>query len=67
MLQLFPRRTDEHIPHEKCMVRSCADDSDVDSVAFIPSSKTIDDVNAIPCVQVIDSAFSVDFPDLTQG
>lgn len=46
------------------MVGTRADNSDVDSVTLIPTSIAIDDVDSIPCVQVINSTFSVNFPYL---
>lgn len=46
------------------MVGSGADDADIDAVSLIPSCEAVDDVDAIPCVQVVDGALSVDFPDL---
>ena len=64
MFQFFSFRSNEHVPHEQCMVGSRAHDPDVDPVALIPTSESIDDVNAISGVQVIDCSFSVDFPDL---
>lgn len=46
------------------MVGTRADDAHVDPVAFIPASEAIDDVDAVAGVEVVDSAFSVDAPDL---
>lgn len=62
--QLLPRRPDEHVSHEECMVGSCADDPDFDPIPLIPTGKAIDNVNAISGIQVVDRAFTVDFPDL---
>ena len=62
--QLFPGRSDKHISHEQCMVGSRADDSDADPVSLIPSSESVDDVNAVSCVQIIDCTLAIDTPDL---
>lgn len=63
-LELLPRRADEHVTHEQGMVCAGTDNADADSVARIPAGVSINDIDAIPGVQVIDSAFSVDLPDL---
>ena len=64
MLQLLSRRTNKHIPHEQGMVSSGADDSNIDPVSFIPACESIDDIDAIASIQVVDSSFPVDLPDL---
>lgn len=64
MFQLFPRGPDKHVSHEEGMVGSGTDDSDVDSVALVPASKAIDNVDTISGVEIIDSSLTVDFPDL---
>lgn len=64
VFELLPRWSDQHVPHEEGMVSTSTDDPDVNPVALIPSSVSIDDVNAVPCVQVVDSTFSVDAPYL---
>jgi len=46
------------------MVGSSTDDSDVDSVSLVPSCVSIDDIDSVASVQVVDSSFSVDLPDL---
>jgi hypothetical protein len=46
------------------MVGASTDDSNVDSVSLVPASISVDDINAISCVEIIDSSFTVDFPDL---
>lgn len=47
------------------MIRSGADDSDIDTVALVPSGEAINDVYSVAGVQIVDRAFSIDFPDLT--
>ena len=64
--QLFSRRSDEHVTHKQCVVGSSTDDSNVDSVSLVPASISVDDINAISCIEIIDSSFSVDFPDLLE-
>jgi hypothetical protein len=46
------------------MVGAGADNSDADTVLLIPASETIDDINTASGVEVIDSTFTVDLPDL---
>ena len=48
--ELFSRWPDEHVTHEESMVGSGTDDSNVDAVPLIPSSKAIDDIDTIPCI-----------------
>lgn len=64
-LELFPRWTDEHIPHEQSMIRSGAYDADIDAVSFVPACEAIDDVDSVSGVQVVNGALAVDFPNLT--
>ena len=46
------------------MIGSGADDPNTDTVLLIPSGKAIDNIDAIPGVQVINGSFSIDLPDL---
>ena len=46
------------------MVGASADDADADAVSLIPAGIAIDDVDAVSGVEVVDSTFSVDSPDL---
>lgn len=46
------------------MVGTSTDNTDSNSVAFIPASKAIDDVNSVSGVQVVDGTFAVDPPNL---
>lgn len=63
-LQLLPRGTDEHVAHEQSMVSAGAHNADTDAVTLVPAGVSINDINAVPCVEVIDGTFSVDSPDL---
>lgn len=64
VLQLFARRSDEHVPHEQGMVGTGADNSDADTVALVPAGIAVDNVNSIPGIEVVDSTFPIDLPDL---
>jgi hypothetical protein len=46
------------------MVRASADHSYAYPVALIPAGESIDDVDAVPGVEVVDGTFTVDAPDL---
>ena len=46
------------------MIGTSANDADIDSIALIPSGKAIDDIDSRPSVEIVDSAFSVNFPYL---
>jgi hypothetical protein len=46
------------------MVGSSAHDADVEAVAFVPASESVDDIDTIACVKVVNGSFSVDEPDL---
>ena len=46
------------------MVGTSADNTDVDAVALVPAGETIDNVDAVAGVEVVDSALAVDTPDL---
>jgi hypothetical protein len=46
------------------MVGAGANNSDADTVLLIPASETIDDVDTASGVEVVDSTFAVDLPDL---
>jgi hypothetical protein len=46
------------------MVGTRADNTDVDAVALVPAGETINNVDAVAGVEVVDSALAVDTPDL---
>ena len=64
VLKLLTSRADEHVPHEEGMVGASTDDTDADAVLLIPAGVTIDNVNTVAGVQVVDGTFAVDLPDL---
>lgn len=64
VLELLAARPDEHVAHEESMVGASADNANVDAVALVPAGETIDNVDAVTGVEVVDSALAVDTPDL---
>ena len=46
------------------MVGTGADNAYTDAVAFVPSRKTIDDIDAIAGIEVVNGTLTVDAPDL---
>ena len=64
VLELLARRPDEHVPHEERVVGARADDAHPDPVLLIPSRVAVDDVDAIPGVEVVDGTLAVDLPHL---
>ena len=64
VLQLLTAGPDEHVAHEESMVGTGADNSNSNAVLLVPAGETIDDIDTASCVEVIDSTFSVDLPDL---
>lgn len=46
------------------MVGTGANDSNIDPVFFVPPSVPINNVDAVPSVQIVDCPLSIDFPDL---
>jgi hypothetical protein len=46
------------------MVGTSADNTDADAVSLIPAGETINDVDAVAGVEVVDSTLTVDPPDL---
>jgi hypothetical protein len=64
VLELLASRPDEHVAHEESMVGASADNANVDAVALVPAGETIDNVDAVAGVEVVDSALAVDTPDL---
>lgn len=64
VLELLAGRPDEHVAHEESMVGASADNANVDAVALVPAGETIDNVDAVAGVEVVDSTLAVDTPDL---
>ena len=64
VLQLLAAGPNEHVAHEESMVGTGADNTDVDAVALVPAGETIDNVDAVAGVKVVDSTLTVDTPHL---
>lgn len=64
VLKILAIRSDEHVAHEKSVVGTSTDNSNLDLVLLVPSCESVDDVDTVSCVQIIDGTFSVDSPDL---
>lgn len=64
MIEVLSLRSDEHVAHEQSMIGTSANDSDPDAVLLVPSCKPVDNVDTISGVEVIDSTFTIDSPDL---
>lgn len=62
--ELLSRRSDEHVAHEEGMVGAGANHADAYPVALVPTGESIDDVDAIPSVEVVNGTLAVDTPDL---
>lgn len=48
------------------MVGTSADDTNANPVALVPAGEAIDDVDAVPGVEVVDGTLTVDTPDLDE-
>lgn len=64
VLELRSLRADKHVAHEQGVVGTRADDADLDLVLLVPSCVTVDNVDAVPCVEVVNGSLAVDLPDL---
>jgi hypothetical protein len=64
VLELLPGRADEHVAHEEGVVGARTDNAHSQPVLLIPAGVSVDDVNAVSGVEVVNRALSVDFPDL---
>ena len=64
VLKLGRGRTDEHVAHEERMVSTSANNTDLDPVALIPAGETVDDVDTVAGVEVVDGTLAVNSPDL---
>jgi len=64
VFELFTAWADKHVAHEESVVGASANDTDIDAVALVPAGVTINDIDSVPGVEVVDSALAVDLPDL---
>jgi len=63
-LELFSRRANQHVAHEEGVVGAGAHDAHADTVALIPAGESVNDIDAVPGVEVVDGTLTVDAPDL---
>jgi hypothetical protein len=49
------------------MIGSRAHNAHSDPISFIPAGKTVDNINPIPRVKIVNGTLSIDFPDLVVG
>lgn len=63
-LELLTGRADQHVAHEERMVGTGADNADLDAVLLVPTGITVNDVDAVAGVEVVDGTLAVDLPDL---
>jgi hypothetical protein len=66
VLKFLTLGADKHVAHEQGVVGTGANNPDLDTVALIPAGVTINNVNAVTGVEVVDSTFTVDPPDLKE-
>lgn len=64
VLELLAAGANQHVAHEESVVGASADNANADLVAFVPAGVTIDNIDAVTGVQVVDSTLTVDTPDL---
>jgi hypothetical protein len=62
--ELLRLGADQHVAHEESVVGTGANNTDVDAVTLIPSGKSINDVDTVAGVEVVDGTLTVDTPDL---
>ena len=67
VLKLLTRGPDEHVPHEEGVVGASADNAHSDPVLLVPSRKTVNDVDSVSGVEVVNGTLAVDFPDLPES
>ena len=65
--ELLSGRSDQHVVHEQGVVGSGSDDSDLDSVFWVPTRESVEDVDVFSRVQVVDGPFSVDLESVLAG
>lgn len=64
VLEFLRGGADKHVTHEEGMVGASANDANADAVALIPASVAINNVDAVPGVEVVYSTLTVDTPNL---
>ena len=61
------QRASQSTHHEQSVVCSRGNDSDLDPVFWVPTGVTIEDVDVLSGVQVVDGSFSVDLKGVLAG
>lgn len=50
MVELLTVRADQHVAHEEGVVGTSADNANADTVALVPASVTVNDIDAVTSV-----------------
>ena len=58
-IELFACGTNKHVPHEQCMVGTGADDTNLVATGFDPVDKSIEHVEVIEGIEIVNRPFSV--------
>lgn len=64
VVKLLTLGADQHVAHEESVVGTSANNANADAVALIPTGVTVDDIDAVAGVKVVNSTLTVDTPDL---
>ena len=64
VLKLLSRWADQHVAHKEGVVGASADNTNAYPVAFVPSCETVDNVDALAGIEVVNGTLTVDAPDL---
>ena len=64
MLKFFSGRPNEHVSHEQRVVGSCTNDPYPNPVPLVPTGISVNDIDTIPSIQVVNSSFPVNLPYL---
>ena len=57
--ELFLRGTDQHVVHEERMIGASADDTNLETIFRIPTGESVDDIEMIASIEVVNRARSV--------
>ena len=64
VLKFFTIGSNKHVAHEKSVIGTSADDSNLNLVILIPSCKAIDNVDPISRIKIINCPLTINSPDL---
>lgn len=65
VLELGPRWSDKHVAHEEGMVGTSANNTNIDAVARVPAGETVDDIDAVAGVEIVNGTLAVNSPYLS--